>query len=93
MHWRFKTVDHDDHADPMWDCYHSWAISKDVPHVKVMMALAAPTHPDLLFKAELLTIVSVMVSRMKMRSLRKQAVVPVCVPLGYHIVAIHIRMG
>lgn len=70
-------VNLDEKSDPTWHCYHSWEISKVVPHVKVIMALAAPTHPDLLFKAELLTITSVMVSRMKMRSLRKEAVVPV----------------
>ncbi|KAJ5183053.1 hypothetical protein N7492_000669 [Penicillium capsulatum] len=77
MHWWFDTVDRDGCTEPTWHCYHSWTISKDIPHVKVLMVVAAPTHPDLLFKAELLTIVCIMVSRMKKRSLKKHAVVPV----------------
>lgn len=41
------------------------------------MAYLARTHPDRLFKAELMVILAVMASRLKMRSLRKHAIIPV----------------
>lgn len=61
----------------MWQAYKSWTFSPKVPHVKVVMAYLARTHPDRLFKAELMVILAVMASRLKMRSLRKHAIIPV----------------
>ncbi|KAJ5585067.1 uncharacterized protein N7459_004867 [Penicillium hispanicum] len=62
---------------PRWSCDHSWTLARDKPHVKLCMYNGVTADPQHILRGELLSIVAIMLTRLRMEKLKKHVTIPV----------------
>lgn len=55
----------------------SWTLGRDIPHVKLSMFHEASAENGVILRSELLAIMAIMITRLRMDSLKKHTIIPV----------------
>lgn len=76
---------HNGKKSPYFDCDDAWTLASDKPHVKLTMWSGATADPDRVLRSELLAIVAIMLTRLRMEKLKNHVVIPVSWNMGVNV--------